>query len=87
MSGLSSVMLSVMPSSSTMVMPTIRVTSPEPYTVLTGSENTLPGLVMNVPEVVTVISGAFSLYQNGLQRKFTAKLRCGLPRRIFSNGI
>ena len=60
MSGLSSVMLSVMPSSSTMVMPTMRVISPEPYTVMTGSENTLPGLVMNVPEVVTVISGTFS---------------------------
>ena len=53
-------MLSVMPSSSTMVMPTIRVISPEPYIVMTGSENTLPGLVMNVLEVVTVISGTFS---------------------------
>ena len=38
MSGVSSVMLSVMPSSSTMVMPTINVISPKPYTVMTGSE-------------------------------------------------
>ena len=53
-------MLSVMPSSSTMVMPTIRVISPEPYIEMIGSENTLPGLVMNVLEVVTVISGTFS---------------------------
>ena len=60
MSGVSSVTLSVIPSSSTMVIPTIRVISPEPYTVMTGSEYTLPGLVMNVPEVVTVISGTFS---------------------------
>ena len=40
MSGLSSVMLSVIPSNSTMVMPTMRVILPEPYTVMTSSENT-----------------------------------------------
>lgn len=52
--------ISNMPSSSTMVMPTMSVISPEPYTVMTGSAYTLPGLLTNVPEAVTVISGTFS---------------------------
>lgn len=47
-------------SSSTMVKPTMRVIFPEPVTVRIGSEYTLPGFVMIVPDVVTVMSAAAS---------------------------
>ncbi len=47
-------------SSSTMVVPTISVMFPEPVTVRIGSEYTLPGFVMIVPDVVTVMSAAAS---------------------------
>ena len=46
--------------SSTMVVPTMSVMSPEPVTVRIGSEYTLPGFVMTVPDVLTVISAAAS---------------------------
>ena len=51
-------MLPEMFSSSTMVVPTMRVIFPEPVTVRIGSEYTLPGFVMIVPDVVTVMSTA-----------------------------
>ena len=47
-------MLPEIPSSSTMVVPTMSVMSPVPYTVMTGSEYTLPGLSMVLVEVVSV---------------------------------
>ena len=71
----SMVMLPETPDSSTMVVPTMSVTSPEPYTVMTGSEYTLPGLLMIEVDEVRVIGSTFARYQNGLQRKLTAKLR------------
>ena len=51
-------MLPEMFSSSTMAMPTMSVMFPEPVTVRIGSEYTLPGFVMVVPETVTVMSAA-----------------------------
>jgi hypothetical protein len=87
MSGVSSVMLPEMPSSSTIVCPTMSVISPEPKTVMTGSDGTLPGLVIVLGEAVSVMGGTGSAYQNGWQRKLTAKERCGFPRRIFSELI
>ena len=72
MIGVSSVILSVI-SSSVMVMPTMSVISPEPYTVIIGSEDTLPGLVIKVPEVVSVIGSTSDRYQKGLHRKLMAK--------------
>ena len=53
-------MLPEMFSSSTMVIPTMSVMSPEPVTVRIGSEYTLSGFVMTVPDVVTVMSAAAS---------------------------
>ena len=53
-------MLPEMSYSSTMVMPTMSVMFPEPVTVRIGSEYTLPGFVMIVPDVVTVMSAAAS---------------------------
>ena len=53
-------MLPVMSVSSTMVVPTMSVMSPEPVTVRIGSEYTLPGFVMIDPDVVTVMSEAAS---------------------------
>ena len=86
-SGVSSVMLPEIPESSQRVMPTMSEISSGPCTVITGSEKILPGLVTNVPLVVSVIGSTGFAYQNGLQRKLTTKGRCGLPRRIFSKGI
>ena len=69
------------------VMPTMSVIAPEPYTVMIGSAYTLPGFVMNVLDVVTTISDTFCACQKGLQRKLTTNERCGFPRRIFSKSI
>ena len=69
------------------VVPTMSVISPEPRTVMIGSEYTLPGLVTKLVELVSVMAATLSGYQNGLQRKFTAKLRYGLPRSILSKLI
>ena len=41
----------------------------------------------NEPLCVRVMGATSLRYQKGLQRKLTAKARCGLPRRIFSKGI
>ena len=62
MSGPSSVILPEMPSSSTMVSPTMSVISPEPNTVMTGSKGTLPGLVIVLGEAVSVMGGTASAY-------------------------
>ena len=47
---------------------------------------------INVAKIVRVMplitsAGLFTYQNGGEQRKFTAKERWGLPRRIFSNGI
>lgn len=60
---------------------------PEPFTVMTGSEYTVPGLVIVLPDVVIVTFCTPARYQNGLQRKFTLKPRCGLPQRIFTDNV
>lgn len=51
----SMVMLPETSDSSTMVVPTMSVISPEPYTVMMGSEYTLPGLLMIEVDEVRVI--------------------------------
>ena len=55
MSGVSRVILPEKSESSQMLMPTISEISPEPYTVMTGSENTLPGFVTNEPPAVRAL--------------------------------
>ena len=45
-------------SGSTMVMPTMGMIFPEPVTVRIGSEYTLPGFVMTVPDAATMMSAA-----------------------------
>ena len=43
-----------------MAVPTMSVMSPEPYTVMTGSEYTLPGLLIVLVEAVNVSTGTFA---------------------------
>lgn len=65
MSGVLSVMFPAMPSSSVMVMPTMSVMFPLPYTVMTGSAKTLPGFSTNEPLRVRVM-GATSFGYSAL---------------------
>lgn len=85
MSGVSSVILSAI-SSSVIVMPTMSVISPEPYTVISGSEAMLPGLVIKVPEVVSVIGSTSDKYQKGLHRKLMANERCS-PQDLLKGNL
>ena len=63
------------------------VISPVPFTVMIGSEYTLPGFVIVPVDCVIVTGSGLASYQNGLQRKFTEKERGRLPRRMISNRI
>lgn len=83
MSSASMVMLPETSDSSTMVVPTMIVISPEPYTEMMDSGYTLPGLLMMDVEEIRGISSTSVRYQKGVHQKLTAKQRWGFPHSTF----